>query len=154
MKRPLVIVAMVVAALSVAGTASANDLKFTAELTGAQERPTPVQTEGEGEAKFESDGTSVDFELKWKDLSSSAVSAHLHCGGPEEVGPVGVTLFAGTMGAEGEVQGSFTAPDPGNACGWEDLADVLGAMATGGTYVNVHTTQFPGGEIRGQVTVD
>jgi hypothetical protein len=154
MKRPIVLVAMVIAALSLAGTAYANDLKFTAELTGGQERPTPVQTEGEGEAKFESDGTSVAFELKWKDLSSPAISAHLHCGGPEETGPVGVTLFAGVMGADGEVQGSFTAPDPDNACGWEDLADVLGAMATGDAYVNVHSTQFPGGEIRGQVTVD
>jgi Cu/Zn superoxide dismutase len=154
MKRPIALVALVVAALSLAGTASANDLKFTAELTGAQERPTPVQTEGEGEAKFESDGTSVDFELKWKDLSSPAFAAHIHCGGPEETGPVGVTLFAGTMGADGEVQGSFTAPDAGNACGWEDLAAVLGAMATGDAYVNVHTTQFPGGEIRGHVTVD
>jgi CHRD domain len=154
MKRPLVIVAMVIAVLSLAGTAYANDLKFTAELTGAQERPTPVQTEGEGEAKFESDGTSVAFELKWKDLSSPAFAAHIHCGGPEETGPVGVTLFAGVMGSDGEVQGSFAAPDPGNACGWEDLADVLGAMATGGAYVNVHSTQFPGGEIRGHVTVD
>jgi CHRD domain len=154
MKRPIVIVAMVIAALALTGTASANDLKFIAELTGAQERPTPVQTEGEGEAKFESDGTSVAFELKWQDLSSPAFAAHIHCGGPEETGPVGVTLFAGTMGAEGEVQGSFTAPDPGNACGWQDLADVLGAMATGRAYVNVHSTQFPGGEIRGQVTVD
>ena len=154
MKRPIVLVAMVIAALSVAGTASANDLKFTAELTGAQERPTPVQTEGEGEAKFESEGTSVAFELKWKNLSTPAVAAHIHCGGPEEAGPVGVTLFVGAMGAEGEVQGSFTAPDPDNLCGWEDLADVLEAMATGEAYVNVHSTQFRGGEIRGQVTVD
>ena len=154
MKRPLVLVALVIAALSLAGTASANDLKFTAELTGAQERPTPVQTEGEGEAKFESDGTSVNFELTWKDLSSPAFAAHIHCGGPEEAGPVGVTLFAGMMGAEGEVQGSFTAPDPGNACGWMTLADVLEAMATGDAYVNVHSTNHPGGEIRGHVTVD
>jgi hypothetical protein len=138
----------------VASTASANDLKFTAELTGAQERPIPVQTQGEGEAKFESDGTSVAFELKWKDLSSPAFAAHLHCGGPEEAGPVGVTLVTGTLGAEGELQGSFTAPDPGNLCGWETLADVLEAMASGGAYVNVHSTQFRGGEIRGQVTVD
>jgi hypothetical protein len=154
MRRPLVIVALVVAALSLAGTASANDLKFTAELTGAQERPIPVPTEGEGEAKFESDGTSVAFELKWQNLSSPAFAAHIHCGGPEEAGPVGVTLFAGTMGTEGEVQGSFTTPDPGNACDWDDLADVLEAMATGEAYVNVHSIQHGGGEIRGQVTVD
>jgi hypothetical protein len=39
MKRPIVIVAMVIAVLSLAGTAYANDLKFTAELTGAQDGP-------------------------------------------------------------------------------------------------------------------
>jgi hypothetical protein len=154
MKGPLVIVAVVVAAFSMASTAQAKDMKFNAELTGDQERPTPVVTEGEGEAKFETDGTTVDFELKWKNLSSPAFAAHIHCGGPEEAGPVGVTLFAEPMGTEGEVQGTFTGPDPGNACGWTSLADVLEAMATGDAYVNVHSTNFRGGEIRGQVVVD
>jgi hypothetical protein len=154
MRRVLVIVAVVAAALSTAGTAQAKDAKFNAELTGDQERPTPVETEGEGEAKFETEGTTVDFELKWKDLSSSAFAAHIHCGGPEEAGPVGVTLFAGMMGTEGEVQSTFSGPDPGNACDWTTLTDVLEAMAAGDAYVNVHTTNFGGGEIRGQVTVD
>ena len=146
--------AVTLAALSMAGQAQADELKFEVELTGDQERPTPVVTEGEGEAKFESDGTSVDFELKWNDLSTPAFAAHIHCGGPEEAGPVGVTLFSGGMGTEGEVQGTFTAPDPGNACGWQTLADVLQAMTSGNTYVNVHTPQFGGGEIRGQVAAD
>jgi hypothetical protein len=58
--------------------------------------------------------------------------------------------------------GTITAPDPGNACGWTDLAAVLAAMKSGATYVNVHTNDgvpptntgpgdFPGGEIRGQI---
>jgi hypothetical protein len=152
MMKPTAILTALVAALAMTSAAYAQDkLKFEAELSGAAERPTPVQTEGVGEAKFESDGTSVEFELKWDDLSSPAISAHIHCGGPEETGPVGVTLFAGAMDTEGEVQGTFTTPDPENACGWEDLDDVLGAMAAGDAYVNVHTTQHPGGEIRGQV---
>jgi hypothetical protein len=62
-----------------------------------------------------------------------------------------VTLFAGAMDTEGEVQATFTSPEPGNACGWEDLGDVLAAMATGDAYVNIHTTQHRGGEIRGQI---
>ena len=148
------IVTVAMAAFSTASTAHAKDEKFNAELTGDQERPTPVETEGEGEAKFEIDGSTVDFELKWKDLSSSAFAAHIHCGGPEEAGPVGVTLFAGMTGSEGEVQSTFSGPDPGNACGWITLTDVLEAMAAGDAYVNVHTTNFPGGEIRGQVAVD
>jgi hypothetical protein len=151
MKKLLLITVIVVAALASASAAFADDLKFEAELSGAQEVP-PVMTDGDGEAKFESDGTSVDFELKWSDLNAPAFAAHIHCGAAGENGPVGVTLFTGDGGTKGEVTGSFTAPDSGNGCGWNDLADVLGAMATGGAYVNVHTSQHPGGEIRGQVT--
>ena len=149
--RPTMILAALVAALALASAAYAQDeLKFEAELSGAEEVP-PVMTEGVGEAKFESDGTSVAFELKWDDLTTPALFAHIHCAVRGMNGPVGVTLFTGTRDTEGEVQGTFTAPDSGNACGWEDLADVLGAMATGGAYVNVHSMQHPGGEIRGQV---
>jgi len=59
-------------------------------------------------------------------------------------------------------QGTKTAPDPGNACGWVTLADVAAAMRSGDAYVNVHTNDgidpvntgpgdFPAGEIRGQI---
>ena len=153
MKRTILVFSLV-GTLAIAGAANAKELKFEADLSGAAERPTPVVTEGVGDAKFETDGTSVAFELKWDDLSTPAFAAHIHCGGPEAAGPVGVTLFAGAMGTEGEVQGTFTAPDPGNACGWDDLSDVLAAMSAGTAYVNVHTTQHRGGEIRGQVTAD
>src|ERR671919_2907077 len=150
MKKPLLFVVVVVAMLATVSAAYAGDLKFEAELSGAHEVP-PVTTEGVGEAKFESDGMSVAFELKWDDLTTPAFAAHIHCGVTGMNGPVGVTLFSGAGGTEGEVTGSFTAPDAGNGCGWDDLADVLGAMAAGGTYVNIHTTQRPGGEIRGQI---
>jgi hypothetical protein len=153
MKRSVAMAAILVASVALASPASADDsLKFEAELSGAEEVPA-VATEGVGDAKFESDGISVHFELKWDDLSTPAFAAHIHCGVTGVNGPVGVTLFAGAMDTEGEVEGTFTAPDPGNRCGWEDLSDVLEAMATGGAYVNVHTTQHPGGEIRGQVAI-
>jgi hypothetical protein len=59
-------------------------------------------------------------------------------------------------------EGTITAADAGNACGWTDLASVLAAIESGNTYVNVHTNDgvappntgpgdFPGGEIRGQI---
>ncbi|MEW6403930.1 MAG: CHRD domain-containing protein [Chloroflexota bacterium] len=96
----------------------------------------------------------------------NVVAAHIHCGAAGVNGPVGVTLFMGTPGS-GPVngllaRGAITAPDPGNACGWVTLADVLAAISTGNTYVNVHTNDgvdpantgpgdFPGGEIRGQI---
>lgn len=156
MRKPLTVLTVVVAMLALAGVAFADDLKFETELSTADEVPAPqgVTGEEEGEAKFETDGSSVDFELKWKDLTTTAVAAHIHCGAVGVAGPVGVTLFTGPMGTEGEVEGTFTGPDPDNACEWEDLADVLEAMATGDTYVNVHTTQNPPGEVRGQIALD
>jgi hypothetical protein len=153
MKKPLLIAVIAAAMLSLASAAYAKDQKFTADLSGAQE-VSPVETAGTGKAEFESDGTSVAFELEWKDLSTSAFAAHIHCGVTGQNGPVGVTLFAGPRGTEGEVKSTFVAPDPGNGCGWDDLADVLAAMAAGGAYVNIHTTQHPGGEIRGQIAAD
>ena len=151
MRKLVVIAAVLAAPLALASPAFGDDeLKFETDLSGAQEVP-PVVTEGVGEAKFESDGMSVDYELKWDDLTTPAFAAHIHCGTTGVNGPVGVTLFAGAGGTEGEVRAAFSAPNPGNACGWQDLSDVLGAMATGGAYVNVHTQQHPGGEIRGQV---
>jgi hypothetical protein len=151
MKKPLLIVVIAAAMLSMVSAAYARDVKFKASLSGAQEVP-PVATAGTGKAEFESeDGMSVAFELEWKDLSTSAFAAHIHCGVTGQNGPVGVTLFAGPRGTEGEVKGVFVAPDPGNGCGWDDVADVLAAMAAGGAYVNIHTTQHPGGEIRGQI---
>ena len=41
--------------------------------------------------------------------------------------------------------------DSGNGCGWADLADLVAAMASGDTYVNVHTLANLPGEIRGQL---
>jgi hypothetical protein len=97
----------------------------------------------------------------------STTSSHRrHCGAVGVNGPVGVTLFSGP-GAAGVVngtlaEGTITAADTGNGCGWTDLASVLAAIQSGDTYVNVHTNDgvappntgpgdFPGGEIRGQV---
>jgi hypothetical protein len=153
MKRSILTVAALVAALSAATPAVAAEARFSATLSGADEVPA-VMTAGSGEAEFESDGTSVTFELEWEELNAPAVAGHIHCGVRGANGPVGVNLLPGPGDAEGKVTASFTAPNPGNACGWTDLADVLDAMAAGGAYVNVHSTAHPGGEIRGQVVAD
>src|SRR5918996_1026861 len=84
--RCAVILVALAGALATAGAASAQELKFEADLSGAAERPTPVVTDGVGEAKFETDGTSVAFELEWDDLSTPAVAGHIHCGGPAQAG--------------------------------------------------------------------
>jgi hypothetical protein len=115
--------------------------------------------------KLRDDGTALAFKVNVANLDN-VFAAHIHCGAVGVNGPVGVTLFMGAP-AGGVVngtlaQGTITAPDAGNLCGWADLAAVLAAMASGATYVNVHSNDgvpptdtgpgdFPGGEIRGQI---
>jgi hypothetical protein len=81
--------------------------------------------------------------------------AHIHCAPEGENGPVAVTLFdAQGAGVETptQVQGRITEADIGpNDCGITTLQDLLDAMDSGDTYVNVHTNAHPDGEIRGQI---
>jgi CHRD domain len=166
MRRTTVLVAMLtLGLLAVAPAAVAGD-NFVATLSGDQEVP-PRDTQARGVATFKlrADGTALEFKLNVANIDN-VFAAHIHCGAVGVNGPVGVTLFMG-MPAGGRVdgtlaEGTITAPDPANLCGWADLAAVLAAMGSGNTYVNVHTNDgvdppntgpgdFPGGEIRGQV---
>jgi CHRD domain len=166
MRRTIVLVGMLaLGLLAVAPSALAGD-NFVATLSGDQEVP-PRDTQARGVATFKlrEDGTALAFQVNVANIDN-VVAAHIHCGAVGVNGPVGVTLFMGAP-AGGAVngtlaEGTITAPDPGNGCGWTDLASVLAAMASGATYVNVHTNDgveppntgpgdFPGGEIRGQV---
>ena len=141
-------------------------LNFVAALSGAEEVPARA-TAARGTARFEvsQDETELHYIVNVVKISN-VFAAHIHCGAAGVNGPVGVTLFMGTPGGglfSGVLaEATVTAPDPGNGCGWATLADVVSAMRSGNTYVNVHTNDgvaptntgpgdFPGGEIRGQV---
>jgi hypothetical protein len=166
MRRTIVLVGMLaLGLLALAPSALAGD-NFVATLSGDQEVP-PRDTQARGVATFKlrEDGAALGFKVNVANLDN-VFAAHIHCGAAGVNGPVGVTLFMG-MPAGGGVtgtlaEGTITGPDPGNGCGWADLAAVLSAMGSGAAYVNVHTDDgvappntgpgdFPGGEIRGQI---
>ncbi len=130
-----------------------NRRRFQADLTGAEEVP-PVVTDASGTAVFEANraATAVRYAVHVRDIED-ILAAHLHCAPAGENGPVGVTLFSGgPVTVQGLLaQGNITAPDAGNGCGWSTVADVIAALRSGDTYVNVHTLSHPPGEIRGQV---
>jgi hypothetical protein len=157
----------VLLSLAVAGLAGAGpNRNFGTHLTGAEEVPAR-DTQAQGQAIFHlsPDTDALEYKLIVAKIEN-VVAAHIHCGAKGVNGPVGVTLFGGAPGG-GRVdgilaQGTVTAPDPGNACGWADLDAVVAAIEAGNTYVNVHTNDgvappntgpgdFPGGEIRGQI---
>lgn len=166
MRRMVVLVfTLGVALLGLASPASAGD-NFVAALSGSEEVPArDTLARGVATFKLSDDGSALKFRVNVANIDN-AFAAHIHCGAAGVNGPVGVTLFMGAP-ASGAVngtlaEGTITAPDPGNACGWTDLAAVVAALQSGNTYVNVHTNDgvappntgpgdFPGGEIRGQV---
>jgi hypothetical protein len=163
MRRSILLTGLLVLALAPA--AAAGD-RFVAPLSGDEEVPAR-DTHAVGVAKFKvaADGAALGFKVNVANIQNVS-AAHIHCGAVGVNGPVGVTLFLAppaTGRTNGTLaEGTITAPDPGNACGWTDLAAVLAAIASGDTYVNVHTNDgvappntgpgdFPGGEIRGQI---
>lgn len=163
----IMIAALVVLTLSsLAATPAPNLRNFVAPLSGGQEVPAR-DTHATGNAVFQlrADGSELEYKLIVANIEN-VFASHIHCGAAGVNGPVGVTLFMGSPAsgsANGIIaSGTITTPNPGNACGWVTLDDVLNAMRSGDTYVNVHTNDgmgdpntgpgdFPGGEIRGQV---
>ena len=151
MRRSLIAALVFGAALMVfGGPASAGD-NFAAPMSGDAEVPS-VDTQATGVATFKLGEEGLAFKVNVANIDN-VIAAHIHSGAVGVNAPVGVTLFrGGPETVNGTLaEGVITAPDPGNACGWTDLAAVVAALESGATYVNVHTTAHPGGEIRGQV---
>jgi hypothetical protein len=156
-KRILILFLVMALTLAFTATVAAAEKTrptvYLAHLSGDQEVP-PVKTDARGKAGFvpNSDASAMNYQLLVMNIEN-VVASHIHCA-PEGVnGPVGVTLFAGgPVSPDGVLaQGTITAPDDGNSCGWQSLADVIAAIEAGDAYVNVHTTTVPSGEIRGQL---
>jgi uncharacterized repeat protein (TIGR01451 family) len=109
---------------------------FTANLTGAQETP-PNNSTAAGTATIllSPDETTARVSLNFSGLTSAETDAHIH--GPAAPGVVGVILFPLPTGNVSDFLISLTPTDVAN-------------LKNGQLYVNVHTTNFPNGEIRGQ----
>jgi glucose/arabinose dehydrogenase len=132
--------------------------QFGTLLVGAEENP-PVSTEAQAIANFvaQPNGT-IDFELWATGPISQAMAAHIHLGGYLQNGPVAALLFssAPTDFRAGDLIARGTLTDANvNALDRFDptIASLLNRMRQGRTYVNVHTSAHPPGEVRGQIQV-
>lgn len=131
-------------ALCFAGLVSAaSGQTFTAFINSAQEVPTNSST-GKGFARIflnESAGT-INFTVSFSGLSSNQSAAHIH-------GAAGVGTNAGVLidlGAVGGTSGTIT--------GTRSITPTqIASLKSNQTYVNIHSANFPGGEIRGQVAL-
>lgn len=153
---------------AVVGISEAQAIKLKAQLTGFQE-VVPVLTTGAGEftAMVDPTRTSMTFALTYSGLLADATQSHIHFGQRGVNGgvmvffctnltpPVGVPTPQSCPLREGTVTGTITAADvvgpTGQGINPGNLDNVISTILSSATYANVHSTRWPGGEIRGQV---
>ncbi len=165
MRRIIAVTTAVALALGVVGATAANGdsdrNSFKANLSGYQEVPANSTT-GTGRLTLSVNpaGTQISYTLTYSALQGgSPFTAHIHFAQKSVNGGVVAFLCGGGSkpaacpAGGGTVTGLIVATDilavQGIAAG--DLAAALKAIRSGVTYANVHSTNFPGGEIRGQI---
>ena len=143
---PLVGIMIAVALVMLVRPGAANSMQgdtvLAATLSGAEEVPDPGDPDGAGTATvvLRSASSEVCWELTASNITLPAAAAHIHEGARGVAGPVVVPL---------------SAPDAtgaANGCVAADAALMTRIMESPANfYVNVHTSDFPAGAVRGQL---
>jgi CHRD domain-containing protein len=145
---------------------------FATNLSTFNEVP-PKGTGGSGtfRAQLSPDGSTLSWTFTWEGLTGPPLFAHIHFG-QKGVNANVMTFFCGgpkgttipqkpdcPQTTSGSITGTTTAADivPLNTgandqgLNANDFLTFLEALRRGDGYANMHTTRFPGGEIRGQI---
>jgi len=172
MRTNLARAAFVVALLAVVGVGSyamadsgKKNLKAD-QLGGYQENP-DISTVANGsfEVTLDDDAQTLSYTLSYSGLEGTVLQAHIHFGKRAVNG--GITVFlCGTAASPGPA-GTPTCPQSGTVSRTVQAADILApgtqgieagnfeelvaALRAGHAYANVHSTKWPGGEIRAQI---
>ncbi|HEV2669830.1 MAG TPA: CHRD domain-containing protein [Gemmatimonadales bacterium] len=116
---------------------------YTADLNGANERPTAVTSTAKAHAIITVLGTQISWQVEITSAIDSVIAGHIHRGIADSAGGVVQSLSPTATGLAftGIVaNGSATPPD-----------SVIALMRAGKAYVNIHTKAHTAGEIRGQL---
>jgi hypothetical protein len=164
--RATLLAALAALLLSVPAS-QASIISFNVVLTGAAEDP-PNGSPGSGFATINIDDVAdtMQLDVVFDDLTTNTVASHIHCctalAGTGTAGvatvtpsftdfPLGVTggvyshIF--DLTSAGSYNPAFVTANGGTPAGAE--AALLAGMKAGEAYLNIHTDQFPRGEIRG-----
>ncbi|MDH3674055.1 MAG: CHRD domain-containing protein [Anaerolineae bacterium] len=162
--RILGILLLLVALFTLVGTATASSNRnFRAHLNGGnQVNPVDTQAQGQVILNFSKDGNQLHVKLNVANIKD-VIGAHLHLALEDANGPVVLSLIGNPIFIPDEeaitkngtlFEGDFTKDDLMGPLDDEDektLEDLKAEIMAGRIYINVHTTEFRGGEIRGQI---
>lgn len=134
---------IVVLAVSLA-VARAN-VNFTIYMTGGQESPANASlAAGGGIATFDPVANTIDLSVFFVGLTTPITLAHIHDGAPGVNGPV-IVSFVPYIPSPATTGGSIIGT------GLSFPPAYISDLMAGNTYFNIHTSTYPGGEIRGQL---
>jgi hypothetical protein len=150
----------------VATQATASIIVYTDVMSGANETPSNGSpAAGTAVVTVNTVANTLAVNITWSGLTAAASAAHIHCcAGPGVAAPVALPFNAFPAATSGTYNNGGVAFDltnaatytsgfltmgGGTAAGAETL--LLNSLASGMTYTNIHDSNFPGGEIRGQL---
>lgn len=156
-----------VLALGTYALAGAGSKDFKAkDLSGYAENPDVSSiAAGSFRGKLSKDGSTLAYELEFGGLEGTVTQSHIHFGKAGVNGGISIWLCDSATNPSpspatplcpqsGTVTGEVSAADvvgpTGQGIAPGELAEILAAMRAGHAYANVHSTKFPGGEIRAQ----
>lgn len=145
MKRIAAVLAATCLMLAAVGSAYGNLIHYSVTLDGTQE-PIPSGSPATGLASLTLDDVAetLAVDLSFSGLTAPSTNAHIHCCAPPGVaGPV-IIPFIPAGFVIGTTSGTFShvfALAPGQ----------VAQIESGLSYINIHTGNFPAGEIRGQI---
>lgn len=145
-QRTMAVIALAVVAALTMGAQSDNAAdKFEFALTGSEEVP-PNSAEGTGTATVMIVGDKLKVTVSFEGLTGPLTGAHIH--GPALPGENAGVIFGiipGELseGASSPLRAMFPITEEQKAL-----------IRDGRTYLNLHTADFPGGEIRGQIPAE
>ena len=165
LRRPVLTAAILcLAAATVFGDSEQST--FRAKLSGYNE-VVPISTNGTGTFQATVNGTTITYTETFTDLTSPVTQSHIHFAQPGVNGNVIVFLCSNVGGPAGTpacpagggtVTGTITSASVLGVAAQNisamDFAALVNFIRAGDGYVNVHTKNFPGGEIRGQIKTD
>jgi len=122
------------------GSSAGTWVKLITRLNGEAEVPTG-DPNANGTASIRTRGSEVCYDLHWTGVEATA--SHIHRAAPGKAGPIVVPFFAQDTALAGNSKSGCVKAD----------SEVVAAIAAkpANYYVNIHSADFPKGEVRGQL---